>query len=83
MNSPVLRLDLSLNCVMRCSSPIDAVHSSSQVSRVCSATWLWTNSVHTSGSSPQATSIVAIASVLFRSSTGSWGSVSEWRSTTQ
>ena len=30
-----------------------------------------------------ATSIVAIASVLARSSAGSWGSVREWRSTTQ
>ena len=59
-----LAADLSLNCVMRCSSPIDAVHSRSQASRACSGTWLCTNSVQTSGSSPQATSIVAIVERL-------------------
>ena len=44
--------DLSLNWVMRRSSPIEAVHSMSQASSLCSCTWLCTNSVDTVGSRP-------------------------------
>ena len=40
--------------VMRLSSPKLTVHSSSQARLLCSSTWLCANSVHASGSSPQA-----------------------------
>ena len=67
MNSPA-RADsfpalFSLNWVMRRSSPIVAVHSSSQESSVCSWTWLWTNTVQISGSSPLASSHEAVSRV--------------------
>src|SRR4051794_21889700 len=75
--------DLSLNWVMRDSSPNDAVHSSSQLSWACSGTWLCTNSVQMSGSRPDAMRIMATSSVLRCSSAGSWGIVRAWRSTTQ
>ena len=45
---------LSLNWVIRRSSPMVAVHSSSQVIRACSGTWLWTNRQQRSGSRPAA-----------------------------
>src|SRR3954451_22579570 len=68
---------------MRDSSPNDAVHSSSQLSWTCSGTWLCTNTVQISGSRPDAMRIMATSSVLRLSSSGSWGIVSAWRSTTQ
>ena len=51
--------DLSLNCVIRDSSPNDTVHSITHASWVCSGTWLCTNTVATSGSRPMANSIAA------------------------
>ena len=81
MNSPDCLADFSLNWVMRCSSPIETVHSISQASWGCSGTWLCTNSVQTSGSSPAASSIVAMLSVFCRSVAGSCGMVRAWRST--
>ena len=47
-----------------------AVHSSSQVSRVCSGTWLWTKRVQRSGSRPTASRLRAASSVLARRSAG-------------
>ena len=44
----------SLNWTIRCSSPIETVHSISQHSWECSWRWLCTNTVATSGSSPTA-----------------------------
>ena len=44
-----------------------AVHSSNQVSRVCSGTWLWTKRVQRSGSRPTASRLRAASSVLARS----------------
>src|SRR3546814_17133472 len=81
MNSA--RSDLSLNWVIRDSSPKLAVHSMSQASRVCSGTWLCRNSVHAWGSSPHATRRAVSDTVRSRSAVGSWGSVRAWRSTTQ
>src|ERR671912_349309 len=57
------------------------MHSSTQASRGCSGTWLWTKSVQTSGSSPEAISRAARSRVASRSSSGSWGTVIAWRST--
>jgi hypothetical protein len=51
--------DLSLNWVIRDSSPNDTVHSITQPSWLCSGTWLCTNTVATSGSSPTANSMAA------------------------
>ena len=47
-----------------------AVHSSSQVIWVCSATWLWTNRVHRSGSRPAASRSRAVSAVRDRSVVG-------------
>ena len=51
--------DLSLNCVMRDSSPKLTVHSMIHASWLCSGTWLCTKTVATSGSRPMANSIAA------------------------
>ena len=56
--------DLSLNCVMRESSPKLTVHSMIHASWLCSGTWLWTKIVATSGSRPMANSIAASSTVL-------------------
>ena len=81
MKSLACLADLSLNWVIRCSSPSEAVHSMIQPSWECSGTWLCTNSVHWLGSSPAARSMVAMSSVFWRSVAGSCGNVRAWRST--
>ncbi len=87
MNRPAetnwARSPFSLNWVIRLSSPYDAVHSISQLSCACSATWLWTKRMQTSGSRPAAARAITTSRVLVRSSAGSWGTVRAWRSTTQ
>ena len=57
----------SLNWVIRLNSPTVAVHSRSQVSRVCSGTWLCTKMVQRSGSRPMARRLKAASSELRRS----------------
>ena len=60
MNSPTEawsappRADLSLNCVIRDASPKPVMHCITQPSWACSGTWLCTNRVETSGSTPAA-----------------------------
>ena len=80
---PPGRWPLSLNWVIRRSSPMVAVHSSSQASRGCSGTWLWTNRVQTSGSRPAASRLTAASRVRARSRPGSISRVRAWRSTMQ
>ena len=52
---------LSLNCVIRSSSPYGATDESTQASSVCSGTSDWMNSVAWSGSTPQARMSMAMA----------------------
>ena len=62
-----LLADFSRNCGMRRASPYGVMHSSTHARRGCSGTWLWTKSVQTSGSSPQAMRSAARSSVDSRS----------------
>ena len=55
---------LSLNCVIRLASPKPVRHSRTQDSCRCSGTWLCTNSVLRSGSTPRASSCAAETRVL-------------------
>ncbi len=89
MNSPTLAAsapdlaDLSLNWTIRLASPNPVMHSSIQVSSVCSGTWLCTNTVQRSGSSPAPNNCAAAILVRWRSTGGSCGRVIACRSTTQ
>ena len=75
--------DFSLNATMRASSPIVPMQLKSQASSACSCTWLCTNTIARSGSSPEATSVANVSRVEAVSSAGSNGCVIECRSTTQ
>ena len=75
--------DLSLNCVMRPASPVPVRQARTHWSWVCSGTWLWTNSVETSGSIPAATSWANATRVRWCSVAGSCSTVMACRSTTQ
>jgi hypothetical protein len=77
------RSALSLNCVIRRSSPKLVTEPSSQAASGCAGAWLCTNTVEREGSSPVAKSIAARFSVCSRSSSGSCSTVTEWRSTMQ
>ena len=70
--------DLSLNCVIRSSSPCGATDARIQQSSVCSGTSDWMNSVALSGSMPQARSSMAIARARPGISAGSYGCVIAW-----
>ena len=63
--------DLSLNWVMRPSSPNGVTDASTQASSVCSGTADCTNSVARSGSTPQASTSIAIARARAGISAGS------------
>ena len=73
MNSPARLADLSLNCVIRDSSPKLTLHSISHASWECSGTWLCTNTVATSGSRPTAKKIAASSIVRSPTTPGSLG----------
>jgi hypothetical protein len=75
--------DLSLNCTIRLASPNPVMHDSTQASSVCSGTWLCTNTIERSGSSPAAKSCAAATLVRRRRSAGCCGNVIACRSTTQ
>jgi len=77
------RADLSLNWVIRLASPKPVMQDRIQDSSVCSGTWLCTNSVHRSGSSPAPSSWAAATLVRRVSRAGSCGTVIACRSTTQ
>jgi hypothetical protein len=75
--------DLSLNWVIRLASPKPVMQLITQASWACSGTWLCTNSVHRSGSSPTASSWAALTRVRCRNCAGSWPAVIACRSTTK
>ena len=77
------RADFSLYWIIRRISPSVATHSSRNDSRACSSTWLCANTVHTAGSSPEASSRLAACRLNRRTRAGSWSTVSACRSTTQ
>ena len=89
MNSPTLAdsapplADLSLNWTIRLASPKPVMHDSTQASSACSATWLCTNTMDRSGSSPAANIWAAAILVRRRRSAGCCGTVMACRSTTQ
>ena len=69
-----------MNCVIRRASPKPVMHSSTQVSWVCSGTCDCRKIAERSASMPIAISWAAQRTNRSRSTFGSWGTVSECRS---
>ena len=74
---------LSLNWVIRRASPSPVRQFITQPSSACSVTWLWQNTAERFGSTPPAMNWAAVTRVRWRSTSGSVGTVSAWRSATK